>query len=62
MVADQLVDDGAGGTETVKGVGRLRFVLSPDHDHRHLIHLTATSSAGLAAPARSSATARPASA
>ena len=39
MVADQLVDDGAWwGTETVKGVGRLRFVLSPDHNHWHLIH------------------------
>jgi hypothetical protein len=38
MVADQVVDDGGGGVEAVKGVGRLRFVVSPDHNHWHLIH------------------------
>jgi hypothetical protein len=38
MVADQLVDRAGGGRrQIVPGVGRLRYVVSPDHRHWHLL-------------------------
>jgi hypothetical protein len=37
MVADQLVDHAGGRVEKVRGVGRLRYVVSPDHRHWHLM-------------------------
>jgi hypothetical protein len=37
MVADQLVERDGSPRELVPGVGRLRFVVSPDHRHWHLL-------------------------
>jgi hypothetical protein len=37
MVADQVVVRDGGPRSTVPGVGRLRFVVSPDHRHWHLL-------------------------
>ena len=38
MAADQLVERGGAPAEVVEGVGRLRYVVSPDHRHWHLLH------------------------
>jgi hypothetical protein len=37
MVADQVLEHTAGPSEMVRGVGRLRYVVSPDHRHWHLL-------------------------
>jgi hypothetical protein len=37
MTADQLIDHDAAPHELVSGVGRLRYVVSPDHRHWHLL-------------------------
>ncbi len=37
MTADQLVDVDGSPTKVISGVGQLRFVSSPDHDHWHLM-------------------------
>jgi Lysyl oxidase len=37
MVADQVVERDGGPRSTVRGVGRLRYVVSPDHRHWHLL-------------------------
>jgi Lysyl oxidase len=37
MSADQLIDRAAGRPQRVAGVGRLRYVRSPDHQHWHLL-------------------------
>jgi glucose/arabinose dehydrogenase len=37
MVADQLVEHDGGPQEVVPGVGELRYVVSPDHRHWHLL-------------------------
>jgi hypothetical protein len=37
MVADQLIEREGAPQEVVPGVGRLRFVVSPDHRHWHLL-------------------------
>jgi hypothetical protein len=37
MVADQVVRERGGTEHVVKGVGRLRYVVSPDHRHWHLL-------------------------
>jgi glucose/arabinose dehydrogenase len=37
MTADQLIDTKAGLSERVPGVGELRFVRSPDHEHWHYL-------------------------
>ena len=37
MVANQLVDRAGGPRTEVEGVGRLRYVVSPDHRHWHLL-------------------------
>jgi hypothetical protein len=38
MTADQTVDLTSGPSEVVHGVGHLRYVKSPDHQHWHLLH------------------------
>ena len=37
MTADQLIDHDAAPHEVVPGVGKLRYVVSPDHRHWHLL-------------------------
>jgi hypothetical protein len=37
MVADQVVEREGGPREKVRGVGRLQYVVSPDHRHWHLL-------------------------
>jgi hypothetical protein len=37
MTADQLVFHADGSTQTIRRVGRLRYVVSPDHEHWHLL-------------------------
>jgi Lysyl oxidase len=37
MVADQAVERSGGPRERIRGVGRLRFVVSPSHRHWHLL-------------------------
>jgi hypothetical protein len=37
MIADQLIEHDGAPTEVVAGVGRLRYVISPDHRHWHLL-------------------------
>jgi glucose/arabinose dehydrogenase len=37
MVADQVIDRDGGSSDVVTGVGRLRYVVSPDHRHWHLL-------------------------
>jgi hypothetical protein len=37
MTADQLIDRAGAPRETVADIGRLRFVVSPDHRHWHLL-------------------------
>jgi hypothetical protein len=37
MTADQLIDRKGAPRQVVSGVGRLRFVVSPDHRHWHLL-------------------------
>jgi hypothetical protein len=37
MVADQVIDHDGGPRDQVRGVGRLRYVVSPDHRHWHLL-------------------------
>ena len=37
MVADQLVERDGGTSEVIPGAGRLRYVVSPDHRHWHLL-------------------------
>jgi len=37
MVADQIVEHEGGPREEVRGVGRLQYVVSPDHRHWHLL-------------------------
>jgi hypothetical protein len=37
MIADQIVDRDHGPRGTIPAVGRLRFVVSPDHRHWHLL-------------------------
>jgi Lysyl oxidase len=37
MTADQLIDHDAAPHEVVPGVGQLRYVVSPDHRHWHLL-------------------------
>jgi Lysyl oxidase len=39
MSADQLIEREGAPQEVVTGVGRLRFVVSPDHRHWHLLRL-----------------------
>ena len=38
MVAEQMIRRSSGPREVVKGVGRLRYTRSPDHEHWHLLH------------------------
>lgn len=38
MVADQLIERRGGPEEVVRGVGHLRYVVSPDHRHWHYLH------------------------
>ena len=37
MIADQVIQRDGGTQEVVRGVGRLRYVVSPDHRHWHLL-------------------------
>ena len=37
MVADQIVSRAGAPSELVRGTGRLRYVVSPDHRHWHLL-------------------------
>jgi Lysyl oxidase len=37
MIADQAIQRDGGTQEVVRGVGRLRYVVSPDHRHWHLL-------------------------
>jgi hypothetical protein len=37
MIADQAIQRDGGTQELVRGVGRLRYVVSPDHRHWHLL-------------------------
>ena len=37
MTADQLIERAGSPPEVVPGAGRLRYVVSPDHRHRHLL-------------------------
>jgi Lysyl oxidase len=37
MVADQIVEQAGAPLQLVRGVGRLRYVVSPDHRHWHLL-------------------------
>jgi hypothetical protein len=37
MVADQAIDHRGSPQELVRGIGRLRYVVSPDHRHWHLL-------------------------
>jgi lysyl oxidase len=38
MAAEQMIRRSSGPREVVKGVGRLRYTRSPDHEHWHLLH------------------------
>jgi hypothetical protein len=38
MVADQVVEHAGSPRQRVPGVGRLQYVVSPDHRHWHLLH------------------------
>jgi Lysyl oxidase len=38
MRADQMITRTEGRREVVRGVGRLRYTRSPDHEHWHLLH------------------------